>query len=188
VSSREPLVAVLDANVLYGQFLRDVLLRLADAELFLPRWTDEIQQEWMRNLLVNIPDFPPDRIHRTGRAMEEAFPDARVLGYRRHEKSVAGIDPKDRHVAAAAIAAGAQRIVTFNLRHFPLDTLAPFGITPIHPDAFVGGLISANRDDALAVLDSHRRGLTRPPLSPARYREMFIKAGLKKTVRFLPIS
>lgn len=51
-------VAVLDANVLYPQFLRDVPLRLAAAELFVPRWTDRIHQEWTRNLATNRPDIP----------------------------------------------------------------------------------------------------------------------------------
>lgn len=45
-------VAVLDANVLYSAPLRDFLLRLAEAGLYKPKWTNEIQEEWIRNLLV----------------------------------------------------------------------------------------------------------------------------------------
>ena len=102
-ASPAQLVAVLDANVLYPQFLRDVLLRLAAAELFTPRWSDRIQREWMRNLAENRPDLPPARIARVRTLMEEAFPEAEVKGYRAYQGLFAGVDPKDRHVAAAAL-------------------------------------------------------------------------------------
>jgi hypothetical protein len=51
--------------------------------------------------------------------MEEAFPEALVDG---HDPLIAALDlpdPDDRHVLAAAIRAGAQLIVTENLRDFP---------------------------------------------------------------------
>ncbi len=44
--------AILDANVLYPAPLRDYLLNLADVELYKPKWTREIQEEWIRNLLL----------------------------------------------------------------------------------------------------------------------------------------
>ena len=47
------IIAVLDANVLYPAPLRDFLLRMAEADLFSPKWSDEIQDEWIRNLLKN---------------------------------------------------------------------------------------------------------------------------------------
>jgi hypothetical protein len=36
------LSAVSDANILYRRYLRDTLLFVATAELFLPLWTDRI--------------------------------------------------------------------------------------------------------------------------------------------------
>lgn len=50
-------VAVLDANVLYPAPVRDILLSLADAKLFLPKWTKTIEEEGVRNLLANRPDI-----------------------------------------------------------------------------------------------------------------------------------
>jgi len=49
-------------------------------------------------------------------------------------------DPKDRHVAAAAVHAGTPLIVTLNLRHFGKEHLSPWGIDAIHPQAFLRGL------------------------------------------------
>ena len=41
---------VYDSNVLYPAPLRDLPMRLALTDLFRARWTDEIHEEWMRNL------------------------------------------------------------------------------------------------------------------------------------------
>lgn len=41
---------ILDACVLYPFSLRDILLRLAELDLYRPKWTDEINQEWVSNL------------------------------------------------------------------------------------------------------------------------------------------
>jgi hypothetical protein len=55
------------------------------------------------------------------------------------EPLIAGLDlpdPGDRHVLAAAIRGRADVIVTRNLRDFPPDRLAPYGIEAQHPDTF----------------------------------------------------
>jgi hypothetical protein len=44
---------------------------------------------------------------------------------------------RDRHVVAAAIRAGAQVIVTANIKDFPAEELEPWGIEPRSPDDFV---------------------------------------------------
>ncbi len=179
-------VAVLDANVLYPQFLRDLLLRVASAELFDPRWTDRIQQEWMRNLAANRPDLPPENIERARKLMEVGFPQGRVTGYRGIERSLAGVHPKDRHVAAAAVRAGASHIVTFNLRDYPAEALSPYGITPIHPDRFLISL--SNRESLLGTLDRHRSGLRKPPMSPETYRATLLRAGLPRVAKLFPAA
>lgn len=51
------LVALLDACVLYPAPIRDLLLHLADANLYKPKWTDRIHEEWTRNLLLNRTDL-----------------------------------------------------------------------------------------------------------------------------------
>ena len=58
---------VYDACVLYPAPLRDLLMRLALTDLFRARWTQEIQEEWMRNVLVNRPDLTREQLdrHRT---------------------------------------------------------------------------------------------------------------------------
>lgn len=48
-------VAVYDANVLYPAQLRDLLLRLAAGDLVRPHWSDEIHDEWTRNVHADRP-------------------------------------------------------------------------------------------------------------------------------------
>ncbi|MEU8003461.1 PIN domain-containing protein [Catellatospora sp. NPDC049111] len=50
-------------------------------------------------------------------------------------------DKDDRHVVAAAIAAGAHSIITWNLRDFPADRLAAHGLHAQTPDDFICALI-----------------------------------------------
>jgi hypothetical protein len=42
----------------------------------------------------------------------------------------------DRHVLAAAVASGADAVITANLRHFSPESCEPHGIDVIHPDEF----------------------------------------------------
>jgi hypothetical protein len=49
--------ALYDACVLNPAPLRDLLMRLALTDLFRARWTDDIHEEWMRNLLANRHDL-----------------------------------------------------------------------------------------------------------------------------------
>ena len=66
---------VLDACVLYPAPLRDFLLRLALTGLFAARWTDEIHQEWIRNLSKNRPELAGN-LSRTKELMNKAVPDS----------------------------------------------------------------------------------------------------------------
>lgn len=50
-------IAVLDANVLYPAPVRDILLHIAAKGLYQPKWSKEIQDEWLRNLMANRPDL-----------------------------------------------------------------------------------------------------------------------------------
>jgi predicted nucleic acid-binding protein len=148
-----PFKVVLDANVLYPFSLRDTLLRAASAALFQIYWSEEILEETRRNLLRSA-RLTEEQANRLISTMKEAFPEACVTGY---EAIVAAMrnDEKDRHVAAAAVKAGAQVIVTSNLADFH-DL--PEGIEAQSPDEFLcnlfdldgAGLVELLRDQAAA--------------------------------------
>ncbi len=121
---------ILDANVLYPFRVRDVLLRFYEEGLFRARWTDQIIDEWTRNLIRNRPDHQASVLAQVEQ-MKAHFNEAWVMGYEPLIQSLQLPDPDDRHVLAAAIVCGAQHIVTENLKDFPAEVLDEFDIEPI---------------------------------------------------------
>lgn len=171
-------MAVLDANVLYSAFGRDVLLRLAAAGLYRPLWTARIEAEWTGALLASRPDLTPAQLARTCAAMARAFPDAEVTGYEGLGADLRLPDPDDRHVLAAAVATEAGEVVTWNLSDFPKAVLRPLGVEAVSPDAFVSSMLEANPDRVAAALRAHRTELHSPPLTAAEYLGHMERAGL----------
>ena len=55
-------VVVYDANVLYGNTLRDLLIRIAMTGRVQAKWTNQILDEMQRNLGANRPDIPPEKL------------------------------------------------------------------------------------------------------------------------------
>ena len=179
-----PIVALLDANVLYPAPLRDFLLRLADAEFFRPCWSEEIHEEWMRNLSANRPDLTHTQIARTRALMDTAFPEAQIAGYE-HLIPALTNHPKDRHVLAAAIQGQAHYIVTFNTKDFPKSALTPHGIQLISPDALALGFYKTAPHDVVSIIRNHRAKLTRPPKTAQEYLDTLAQCRLPQTVALL---
>jgi predicted nucleic acid-binding protein len=117
-----------DACVLYGNEVRDLLIRIAISGMVRAHWTDEILDETFGNLTANRPDLSPERLMVTRERMNAAVPGALVSGYETLVEALKLSDPDDRHVLAAAITAGATVIVTSNLNDFPAETLEQHGI------------------------------------------------------------
>lgn len=129
---------IYDACVLYPASLRDFLMWLALEKFFQARWTDEISQEWIRNLNASDPErFPLEKLERTRAAMEGAIEDAVVTEYEKIVPALSLPDPNDRHVLAAAILAEASIIVTENVKDFPADELKKFNIEAMTSNEFV---------------------------------------------------
>jgi len=148
-------IAVLDANVLIPNALCDFLLRLAEEELFQPRWSPTILDEVRRHVPVS-----PEAIDRRIAFMNAAFEDALVTGYESLIDQM-GNDPKDRHVLAAAVAAGADSIITCNLRDFPLAACEPHGVIAEHPDTVLLDMWAREPRTLLRVLGEQATGAGR---------------------------
>lgn len=166
-STREVYAAVLDANVLVPSALCDTLLRLAADGFYRPLWSLRILNEVEHAVLRIRPELLPARVARRMDAMRATFLDANVEGW---EEVAAGLDlpdPDDRHVLAAAIAAGAQAIVTFNGKDFPADRLAPRGIEARHPDEFLLDQLDLSPSSMLEVLVRQAADLSNPSMDLA---------------------
>ncbi|WKX01749.1 PIN domain-containing protein (plasmid) [Rhodococcus aetherivorans] len=169
---------VYDANVLYPNVLRDVLIRLAQTGLVHARWTDRILDEVFRNLGADRPDIPTATLLRLRELMNQAVPDCLVTGYEPLIPAVTLPDPDDRHVLAAAIRCGAQVIVTANLRDFPAAELALFDIQALHPDEFVMDLFTLDGARVHHAISATAAAWRNPPGTPADVCDRLAAAGL----------
>lgn len=129
--------ALLDACVLYPAPLRDLLIETANTGIYRARWSDDIHDEWMRNVLANNDQVKPEALERTRTLMDLTIPNACVTGYEELAKTLSLPDDGDTHVLAAAIVGRADVIVTSNLKDFPAEILEPYGIEAQHPDEFL---------------------------------------------------
>ena len=169
-----------DANVLYPAELRNFLMHLALTGIFGARWSADVHEEWISNLLSNRPDLTRAKLERTRQLMDKAAPDALVTGY---ERRIAGLtlpDPNDRHVLAAAIHAGASVIVTCNLADFPSHILEEFDIDAQHPDEFILHLLDLAPGLVLEAAENHRTSLKNPPKTVEEYINSLESQGLKQ--------
>jgi hypothetical protein len=177
-----PVIAVYDANILYPAPLRDLFIRLAQAGLVQARWTEQIHDEWLRNVLADNPQLSPARLARTRTLMNEAVRDCLVTGYEDLIDSLSLPDADDRHVLAAAIRAGAEVIVTFNLTDFPAETLARFAIEARHPDDFLISLLDLAPDTFCSAVKRQRESLCNPPRTALELLATFEGHGLPQAV------
>ena len=178
-------VVVYDACVLYPAPLRDLLLRLAGVGLFRARWTDEIHEEWMRNVLRDRRDLNPELLERTRRLMDRAVPDCLVTGYQGLIEQVELPDLDDRHVLAAAIRCQASAIVTYNLRDFPKDHLTPYGIEPLHPDDFVAAQFELAPATVGKTVRDQRLSSRNPKQTVRELLDTFLSLGLASSLSAL---
>jgi predicted nucleic acid-binding protein len=177
--------AVYDACVLYPAPLRDFLMQLAVTDLFRARWSEEIHNEWIRNLLVNRPDLSLEQLTKTKDLMNSHVRDALVANYESLIPSLTLPDPNDRHVLAAAIRGHADIIVTFNLKDFPKKTLALYDIAPQHPDEFILDLLDLQPIEVCRAAERVRQRLRHPPIDAEAYLGTLLRQGLPKTVSLM---
>ncbi|HLI35922.1 MAG TPA: hypothetical protein VKV80_01080 [Streptosporangiaceae bacterium] len=71
-------IVVYDANVLYPDTLRDLLLRIAQSGMVQAKWSNEILDEMLGSLGKNRPDIPPERLSRLRGLMNAAVRDCLV--------------------------------------------------------------------------------------------------------------
>jgi predicted nucleic acid-binding protein len=145
--------------------LRDLLLSLASAGLFHARWSERIQDEWVRHLLLQRPDLKQEDLQRTCTLMSRAIPDSLVTGWEPIEQNISGLpDPDDRHVVAAALRGHADAVVTFNLKDFPAEVMDAMQIEVQHPDDFLLNQLDLAPIPALKAIKAMRARLRKPPI------------------------
>lgn len=174
---------MLDTNVIYPVIIRDLLFWFAHYNLYTPKWSKHIFDEW-KNVMIRkgIPETEADK--RVERA-NTAFPDALVKNYDDLINSLQLPDPKDCHVLAAAIKTNADLIVTNNLKDFPEAYLNTFGLKAKTADDFLTDIIDLNHEQAVNALKEMVLYKRNPELDEYQVLDQLRKANLKDTANYL---
>jgi len=177
--------ALYDACVLYPAPLRDLLMQLALTDLFRARWTDQIHDEWIRNVLKKRSDLTLEKLTKVRELMNSHVRDSLVTDYEYLIASLELPDADDRHVLAAAIVGRADVIITFNLKDFPKSILDQYNIEAQHPDDFISSLLGLSPPKVRDAAEVCRTRLKNPSKSIDEYLEILLKQGLTISVSML---
>lgn len=176
--------AILDANVMFPVNVFDILAQFCIEGLFTAKWSEDIDDEWTKNLLASRTDLTKEQVFKRRDRQRIALPDWEVEK-EKYQSLIAAInlpDINDRHVLAAAIAGHADSIVTFNIKDFPSDVLDQYDIEAIHPDDFICHQLDLIPYQALTAIKHIRLRLKNPPYTAQELLDSYERSGLTSTV------
>ncbi|WP_297691170.1 PIN domain-containing protein [uncultured Eudoraea sp.] len=174
---------VLDTNIIYPIEIRDLLFWFAHYELFTPKWSNHIFDEWEK--VMKEKGVSEEQIKKRTNMANLAFPDALVSNYEPLIETLTLPDLKDRHVMAAAIKTNANVIVTNNLKDFPEEYLATFGLSVKSADDFITDIIDLNHDKAVEAFRKLVLNRRNPDLDEFEVLDILRKNGLKDSADYL---
>jgi predicted nucleic acid-binding protein len=178
-------VVFADTNVLYSAALRDILIELALLDALRLHWSPKVLDELTASLRARRPAIAEASIGRLLDAMNQALPDALVSPGDRQLLATLP-DPGDCHVLAAALEAGCNTLLTFNLADFPAVQLArEDAIAAMHPDVFLLNQLTSHAIPLLTVIRQIQAGLSKPPISLSAYLDNLQRSGLPQTAALL---
>ncbi len=175
--------AVLDTNVIYPIEIRDLLFWFAHFDLFTVKWSNHILDEWIN--VMNRKGINQSEIIKRTSFANLAFPDALVTNYESLIDNLSLPDEKDRHVLAAAIKTNANVIVTNNLKDFPNDYLATFGLSAKSADDFIADIIDLNHKKAIEAFRKLVLNRTNPDVDEYEVLDNLRKNRLNKSADYL---
>lgn len=138
---------VLDTNVIYPIEIRDLLFWFAHYEMYTPKWSEHIFNEWKS--VMKRKGISDEEIQKRVSKANLAFPYALVANYTNLIDKLELPDEDDKHVLAAAIKTNANLIVTNNLKDFPKQYLKKFGLTHKSADDFMTDIIDLDHDKSI---------------------------------------
>lgn len=175
--------AVLDTNIIFPIVIRDLLFWFAFYELYTPKWSKNIFDEWERVMIERGvgKEMAKKQVNRANLA----FPDAMVMGYEELMVKLNLPDENDKHVLAAAIKANADIIITNNIKDFPQQYIASFGLNVINADDFLTEIIDLNHDLALKAFKEMVSHKKKPEMNEFQVLKMLENNGLINTADYL---
>lgn len=160
-----------DACVLFSAAQRDILVRIAGTDIFRIKWSDDVLAETARNLQLQR-GLAISQTDRLIDQMTRAFPDA-CISQKRYASLVDSmtVNPKARHVLAAAIVARADVLVTWTIIDFPVESCAPYGIYVQTPDDLLVTQAQLAPQSVLCALEALIHDLRKPSMTVSQWLE-----------------
>ena len=175
-----PETVVLDANIFPSTWLTDLSLAEHTGLLEII-YSDTILEESRRAMIDDL-GFAAHWVDRYLSSIQMGFPYSRVVPDPDTMHRIVLPDPDDSHVVAAAVAAGASTIVTYNLADFPESELAPYAVKALHPDRVLTKILCNHTKPVADVLREIVSSKTRPPRTMPEELEQLHRLGLHSFV------
>jgi len=127
-----------DTNVLFPFSIMDLMLALTESSVHEIVWSDRLLSEWER-VIVREQQRSAESAAVVTRAIRRFFAECEIVesAYAHLVDEMPGADPDDRHHAAAAVAARAGALITWNLDDFPVGAMAERGVHVLDPDTYL---------------------------------------------------
>lgn len=167
----------LDANVIYSITLTDVLLTLAEHDLFLPLWSPNVLQEAQEAASRTLPDAAQQAFRKRLIMMDQAFPESSIHVEESEWSQFDLPDPDDRHVLAAAAQGQADALATRNIKDFPQKLLDSFSIQVITPDDLPCVLLRRNPEATASAIHELIDSRHRPPINIPDFAKRLERSG-----------
>jgi predicted nucleic acid-binding protein len=168
-----------DTNVLFPFSVMDLMLALTEDSVHEILWSQALLDEWERVIVREHRRSAASAAAITA-AIRECFADSEVPAptYASLIAQMPGDDPDDRVHMAAAIAGGAEAIVTWNHADFPAEALAVYRVRVCTPDDYLCSLLDAWPDDVLNSVIRLAGEKRHPPMTPLDLTNLLAKAGV----------
>lgn len=193
---RDTLV-VLDTCVLLKARVSDVIMDLRAEGLFSAHWTENIDEEFLRNIQLAF-KVSEAGAHRRLTAMKARCPEWEVFMTSADFSAVPKqVDQKDRHVAAAALAlrhaADKDRedeadqpydviLVTDNVKDFAKKQMAKLGVRVVRSGAFLNEVYASEPEATTRAVLQAAKDLRKPPYTVPELLYVLRSQGAKTLV------
>jgi predicted nucleic acid-binding protein len=156
-----------DTNVLFPFSVMDLMLALTENEVHELVWSDFLLDEWER-VIVREGKRTPESAAKLAAVVREFFGEFHIAEdtYAHLVDGAPSSDLDDRRHIAAALASGADVIVTNNLADFPAERLNALGLRVLTPDMYLCELIGLARYEVIATVERLAAEKRNPPMTP----------------------
>jgi hypothetical protein len=196
--NRKDTFVVLDTCVQLKLRLSDVLMDMRAEDLFSAHWTENIDEEFLRNM-VKVYGIDPAKAEGRLRAMKARCPEWEVaMSSADFDAVPEQVDEKDRHVAAAALALrhAADKdteddeegleydviLLTENVKDFAKKQMKRLGVRVMRPGQFLDEAFDAEPDAVARAASQAAKELKKPPYTVAELLYVLREDGAKRMV------